>query len=76
MALIALMAQLVVLVVIPTKANERRQPDFDHEAYRQRNIIERLINRLKNFRRISTRYEKCAPKYLAMIHIVAILLWI
>jgi transposase len=62
--------------VIPTKANERRQPDFDREAYRQRNIVERLINRLKNFRRISTRYEKRAANYLAMIHIAAILLWI
>ena len=62
--------------VIPTKANERRQPDFDREAYRQRNIIERLINRLKNFRRIATRYEKRAANYLAMITIGAILLWI
>ena len=62
--------------VIPTKANERRQPDFDREAYRQRNIIERLINRLKNFRRIATRYEKRAVNYLAMITIGAILLWL
>jgi transposase len=62
--------------VIPTRANESRQPDFDREAYRQRNIIERLINRLKNFRRIATRYEKRAVNYLAMIHIAAILLWI
>jgi transposase len=62
--------------VIPTKANERRQPDFDREAYRQRNIIERMINRLKNFRRIATRYEKRATNYLAMITIGAILLWI
>jgi transposase len=62
--------------VIPTKANERRQPDFDREAYRQRKIVERLINRLKNFRRIATRYEKRAANYLAMIHIAAILLWI
>ena len=63
-----------IIPVIPTKANERRQPDF--EAYRQRNIIERLINRLKNFRRIATRYEKRAANYLAMITIGAILLWI
>ena len=62
--------------VIPTKANERRQPGFDREAYRQRNIVERLINRLKNFRRIATRYEKRAVNYLAMITIGAILLWI
>ena len=47
-----------IIPVIPTKANERRQPGFDREAYRQRNIIERMINRLKNFRRIATRYEE------------------
>ena len=41
-----------------------------------RNIIERLINRLKNFRRIATRYEKRAVNYLAMITLGAILLWI
>ena len=52
--------------VIPTKENERRQPDFDRQAYRERNRIERLINRLKQFRRIATRYEKRAVNYLAM----------
>ena len=62
--------------MIPTTANERRQPDFDREAYRQRNIIERLIKRLKNVRRIATRYEKRAVNDLAMITIGAILLWI
>ena len=56
--------------------HERRQPNFDREAYRQRNIGERLINRLKSFRRIATRYEKRAANYLAMITIGAILLWI
>ena len=46
-----------ISAVIPTKANEQRQPDFDREAYRQRNRIERLINRLKQFRRVATRYD-------------------
>jgi len=62
--------------VIPTKSNERQDPAFDREAYRLRNRIERLINRLKQFRRIATRYEKRAANYLAMIHIAAILLWL
>jgi transposase len=62
--------------VIPTKSNERRQPGFDREAYRRRNLIERLINRLKQARRIATRYEKRAVNYLAMIHIGMILLWL
>ena len=65
-----------IIPVIPTKANERRQPGFDREPYRQRNIVERLINRLKNFRRIATRYEKRAVNYLAMITIGAIFLWL
>src|SRR3954465_2064177 len=43
--------------VIPTKSNERRNPRFDRAAYRQRNRIERLINRLKQSRHIATRYE-------------------
>jgi len=62
--------------VIPTKSNERAEPNFDREAYRLRNRIERLINRLKQFRRIATRYEKRAANYLGMIHIAAILLWL
>src|SRR3954464_12623157 len=62
--------------VIPTKKNERRQPGFDREAYRLRNRVERLINRLKHFRRIATRYEKRAANYLAMLHIGMILLWL
>ena len=44
--------------VIPTKKNERRSPHFDKAAYRERNVVERTINRLKQFRRIATRYEK------------------
>ena len=62
--------------MIPSKSNERRQPNFDRDAYRRRNCIERLINRLKQFRRIATRYEKRAVNYLAMTHIGMILLWL
>src|SRR4051794_14557953 len=49
---------------------------FDRAAYRLRNRVERLINRLKQFRRIATRYEKRAANYLAMLIIGMILLWI
>ena len=62
--------------VIPAKKNERRRPGFDREAYRARNRVERLFNRLKQFRRIATRYEKRAETYLAMLHIGAIMLWL
>jgi transposase len=62
--------------VIPTKADEAPVPTFDREAYRERNVIERLINRLKQWRRIATRYEKRAANYLAMLALAAILLWL
>jgi transposase len=46
--------------VIPHKRNEHRHGRFDRAAYRERNRVERLINRLKQFRRVATRYEKRA----------------
>ena len=44
-----------IRAAIPNKSNQRRQPGFDRAAYRRRNLVERLINRLKQFRRIATR---------------------
>ena len=62
--------------VIPTKADEVPDPAFDRAAYRERNVVERLINRLKQWRRVATRYEKRAANYLAMLTVAAILLWL
>jgi transposase len=62
--------------VIPTRSDQPRQLDFDRNAYRQRNRVERMINRLKQARRVATRYEKRAVNYLAMVHIGCILLWL
>jgi transposase len=62
--------------VIPTKVDELPDPAFDREAYRGRNVVERLINRLKQQRRIATRYEKRAANYPAMLTLAAILLWL
>ena len=61
--------------VIPHKPNERRGR-FDKAAYRARNRVERLINRLEQDRRIATRYEKRAANYAAMLTIGCILLWL
>jgi transposase len=62
--------------VIPHRVDQRARASFDRRAYRERNRIERLINRLKQFRRIATRYEKRAANYLAMLTIAAITLWL
>jgi transposase len=62
-------------VVIARQTRERRV-QFDRAAYRQRNVVERLVNRLKQFRRVATRYEKRAVNYLAMLTVAAIVLWL
>ncbi len=61
---------------IPRLSNEPRHGPFSREIYRQRNIVERAINRLKQWRRIATRYEKLAANYTAMITIAFIWLWL
>ena len=61
---------------IPRKTNERRTGHFHRSLYRQRNLVEQTINRLKQFRRIATRYEKRPENYPAMLQIGALLLWL
>jgi transposase len=63
-----------IRVTIPRKSNQKRSGPFDKEVYRLRNQVERFINRLKQFRRIATRYEKRGENYRAMIVLAAITL--
>ncbi|MFE9418870.1 IS5 family transposase [Streptomyces griseofuscus] len=75
-----------IRAVIPFPADQRshrlrrgsrgsRPPAFDRETYRQRNAVERCINRIKQWRGIATRYEKTATIYRAGLHIAGIFLW-
>ena len=63
-------------ITIPRRVDECRTGPFDRTIYRSRNRVERLINRLKHFRRLATRYEKCAENYRAMWVIAATMLWL
>ncbi len=65
-----------VTPIIPRKSNERKRERFNKGLYRERNQVERLINRLKQNRRIATRYEKYAVNYLAMLTIASIFIWL
>jgi transposase len=63
--------------VIPRRTTEsRRGVRFDRAAYRERNRVERLINRLTQHRAIATRSEKLAVSYHALLTIACILLWL
>jgi transposase len=65
-----------IRVTIPRKQDERRGGPFSKALYKLRARVEHLISRLKQFRRIATRYEKRAENYLGMVTIGAILLWL
>jgi transposase len=58
--------------VIPNKSNRVALHSFSKRAYKGRNVIERCFCRLKDFRRLATRYDKLARNFLATVHLAAI----
>jgi len=65
-----------IRITIPHKANEHQGGPFDRAIYRERNRVERLFGRLKQYRRLATRYEKRAENYRVMWVIASIILWL
>ena len=63
-------------VVIPPRSNRKIWREYDTELYKERNLIERMFNKLKHFRRVATRYDKLAIAFLSFVHIAAIYLWL
>ena len=63
------------LPVIPNNPTRKRPHPFDEDAYRHRNLIERMFCRLKDRRRIATRYDKLASSFAAAVAIAAVIIW-
>ena len=60
---------------IPPKSNRRWKP-FSKRLYREPNLIERFLSKLKHFRRVATRYDKLAANFLAMVQLASMRLWL
>uniref|UniRef100_UPI000479646F IS5/IS1182 family transposase n=1 Tax=Pleomorphomonas koreensis TaxID=257440 RepID=UPI000479646F len=60
---------------IPPKANRKGTFAFSRWVYRQRNLVERFFNRIKQFRGIATRYDKRPENYMAALKIIAARIW-
>ena len=65
-----------VEAVIPAKVNRRNPAPHDRAKYKWRNLIERLFNKLKNWRRVATRYDKTKESYLGFVARASVKLWI
>lgn len=62
--------------VIPSLSHRKHPRPHDRLLYRERNRIERLINRLKQCRRIATRYDKTSRNFLAFLYLAGTMLWL
>ena len=62
--------------VIPPKANRKEQREYDRHQYKDRNLVERFFNRVKQFRRVATRYEKLARNFFGMINLASMVIWL
>ena len=62
---------------IPPKSNRKVQIDYDKTLYRQRHRIEKMFGRLKDWRRVHTRYDRCAHTFMSAITIAAtVIFWL
>ena len=59
--------------VIPPKSNRKEPRDYDKDLYKERNLVERFMNRIKHYRRIATRYEKTARNFLGFVQVASIM---
>jgi transposase len=58
---------------IPSKKNRKVPRAYDEHLYKERNKVERLINLIKQSRRVATRYEKTARNFVGFLHLASIL---
>ena len=72
----ALVSQHGAWANIPPKRNRKEPICFSPHLYRARNLVERFFNKIKQCRRVATRYDKLAANYLAFIQLASIRLWL
>lgn len=68
--------ELKATAVIPSKANRREPRDLDKDRYRGRNLVERFFCRIKQFRRVATRYDKLAERFSSFVALAAAYIWL
>jgi putative transposase len=63
-------------IVIPAKQNRKIQRAYGTDLYKERNRIERFFNKLKQFRRVATRYDKLLANFMGFVKLAAIAIWL
>jgi transposase len=69
----AIQAQGAEAVIPPKKSRKVRRP-YDRDRYKDRNLVARFFGKVKQYRRVATRYEKTARNFLAFVHVASIMI--
>lgn len=72
----SVIAERGATAVIPNTPQRASKSPFDQQLYRERHLVECCFSRLKQFRRVATRFEKAAQNYLAVVTLAATILWL
>ena len=62
--------------MIPPRANRRDPRTYDVHLYKERHLVECFINKIKQYRRISSRFDKLAVRYMGFLSFVATIIWL
>ena len=64
------------VAVIPSRKNRKAPREYDRTLYKERNLVERFFQKLKQFRRIATRYDRLCRNDWAMLHLASSMIWL
>lgn len=64
------------VAVIPSRANRKEPREYDKHLYKERHLVECFINKIKHYRRIFSRFEKLASRFLGFLNFVGVLIWL
>jgi transposase len=62
--------------IIPLKSNTLKRTEIDPHLYKERHLVELFFNKLKQYRRIATRYEKLATNFLGLVLFASVRIWL
>ena len=62
--------------VIPPHPRAKEPREYDRDWYRERHLVECFINKLKHYRRVFSRFDKLAHRYLGFVQFASVLIWL
>nr|WP_238543349.1 transposase [Brevibacillus sp. BC25] len=75
-AIVTLLKEQQATPFIPSKRNRRKKLAYDKDTYKERHLIECFFNKMKNYRRLATRYDKTASMFKAFLALISMRLWL